>query len=147
MIVTDIKIYVRTVDSMNIIKPNKSVELSNICFQFLIKIPITTGNIKGCCNVTMNKYIFMYPALTYCCIIKLVNEQLQMMATPISLLYVVSKMSKCIFMLNKYSFFKPSSGKSVSVLKELISLPFLRPFYFDKILVIKGSHLQSMSQI
>lgn len=70
-----------------------------------------------------------------------------MMATPISLLYVVSKMSKCIFMLNKYSFFKPSSGKSASVLKELISLPFFRPFYFDKILVIKGSHLQSMSQI
>lgn len=50
MIVTDIKIYVRTVDSMNIIKPNKSVELSNICFQVLIKIPITSfkqGTSKG----------------------------------------------------------------------------------------------------
>lgn len=70
-----------------------------------------------------------------------------MMATSISLLYVVSKMSKCIFMLNKYSFFKPSSGKSASVLKELISLPFFRPYYFDKILVIKGSHLQSVSNL
>lgn len=42
MIVPDIKIYVRTVDFMNIIKANKSVRLPNICFQFLIKIPITS---------------------------------------------------------------------------------------------------------
>lgn len=67
MIVPDIKIYVRTVDSMNIIKANKSIRLPDICFQFLIKNPITSfkqGTSKDCCNVTMNKCIFMYPALT-----------------------------------------------------------------------------------
>lgn len=52
--------------------------------------------------------------------------------------YVVFKMFKCIFMLNKYLFFKFLSGKLVLVLKELISFLFLRLFFFDKILVIKG---------